>query len=60
MTPFERENVRKRYQQFQAMPAEKKEEMRKKWREYRNSPPEKRQLLREQHPEIYGTEELEN
>jgi hypothetical protein len=59
MTPFERENARKRFHQFKSLPPEKKEELRQYWREYREASPEKRQQLRAQHPEIFGTEDFE-
>ena len=59
MTPFERENARKRFQQFKALPPEKKEELRKQWQAYREATPERRLELRSQHPEIFGTEDIE-
>lgn len=37
MTPYERENARKRYQQFQQLSPEKKDELRKKWAEHKKS-----------------------
>jgi hypothetical protein len=38
MTPFERENARKRYQQFKSLPPEKREELRRKWHELKAAP----------------------
>ncbi len=35
MTPYERENARKRYQHFQQLSPEKKDDLRKKWAERR-------------------------
>jgi len=60
MTPFERENARKKYQQFQSLPPEKKQELRNKWQQYQSLPEEQREALRKEHPEIYGKEDLEN
>jgi hypothetical protein len=38
MTPFERENARKRYHQFKSLSPEKREELRRKWRELKAVP----------------------
>lgn len=37
MTPYERENARKRYQHFQQLSPEKKDELRQKWTEHKKS-----------------------
>lgn len=37
MTPYERENARKRYQQFQTLSPDKKQALREKWKERRKT-----------------------
>lgn len=37
MTPFERENARKRYQQFQSLSPEKKQALREKWKAHKKN-----------------------
>jgi hypothetical protein len=50
MTPYERDNARKRHQQFMELPAEKQEELRRKWREYQHMSPAEREKLRSAEP----------
>lgn len=53
MTPYERENARKRYQQFHSLSPEKKAELRQKWAEHQKLPEAEREKLREESPELY-------
>ncbi len=53
MTPYERENARKRHQQFQSLSAEQKAELRKKWKEYQKLPESERARLRAESPDVY-------
>jgi len=54
MTPYERENARKRHQRFRDLPDDKKQELRKKWREYQSLPESERAKLRAESPDTYG------
>jgi hypothetical protein len=58
MTPYERENARKRHQQFQALSADKKSELRKKWLEYQNLSESDRAKLRNESPDTYTDADL--
>lgn len=58
MTPYERENARKKHQQFQALPAEKKSELRQKWQEYQKLPESERARLRAESPDTYTDADL--
>jgi hypothetical protein len=60
MTPYERENARKKHEKFRELPEAKKQELRQKWREYQSLPESEREKLRKQNPEIYGNDELDN
>ena len=60
MTPYERENARKKYQRFESLPPEKQEELRKKWREYQRLPESERQKLRDNRPEPAPEDEIGN
>jgi hypothetical protein len=59
MTPYERENARKRHQQFKALPDDKKRELRQKWNEYQKLPESERAKLRAESPETYGDSGIE-
>ena len=58
MTPYERENARKKYQQFHDLSPEKKAELRKKWLEYQKLPEAQRDSLRKDSPGQYDDAEL--
>jgi hypothetical protein len=58
LTPYERENARKRHQQFQALPEDKKNELRKKWQEYQNLSESERARLRAESPDTYTDADL--
>jgi hypothetical protein len=58
MTPYERENARKKHQQFNALPPEKKAELRKKWAEYESLPESERATLRAESPDVYNDADL--
>ena len=58
MTPYERENARKKYQQFDSLSPAKQEELRKKWREYQRLPEAEREKLRDSHPEAAPEDDL--
>jgi hypothetical protein len=60
MTPYERENARKRYQKFSSQPPEKKEEMRRQWREYQRLPESEKEKLRDKRPESAPEDDLGN
>jgi hypothetical protein len=49
MTPYERENARKKYQAIKQLPPEKKEALKQKWHEYESLPEEQRDQLRQSH-----------
>lgn len=53
MTPYERENARIRYQQFNNLSPEKKDELHKKWAEHQKLPEVEREKLRKESPELY-------
>lgn len=58
MTPYERENARKKHQQFQTLSSEKKSELRKKWQEYQKLPESERARLRAESPDTYTDADL--
>jgi len=58
MTPYERENARKRHQQFNALSTDKKAELRKKWLEYQKLPESERAKLRADSPDTYTDADL--
>jgi hypothetical protein len=59
MTPYERENARKRHQQFQSLPEDKKNELGKKWQEYQKLPETERARLRSESPDAYSDADLD-
>jgi hypothetical protein len=59
MTPFERENARKRYQQFHSLSSEQKDELRKKWIEHQKLPEAEREKLRKESSEVYYDPDLD-
>jgi hypothetical protein len=58
MTPYERENARRRHQQFQALPEDKKNELRHKWKEYQKLSESERARLRTESPDTYTDADL--
>jgi len=58
MTPYERENARKKHQQFQSLPTDKKNELREKWKEYQKLSEAERAKLRAESPDTYTDADL--
>ena len=59
MTPYERENARKRFQHFHSLSLEKKQELRNKWAKYQKLPEAEREKRRKESGEVYYDPELE-
>ena len=59
MTPYERENARKRFRHFDSLSPEKKQELRNKWAKYQELPEAEREKRRKESGEVYYDPELE-
>lgn len=59
MTPYERENARKRFHKFHSLSPEQQQILRDKWAEHQKLPEHLREEMRKQSGEVYYDPELD-